>query len=69
VFLADRNQEIQTLASDGSDQAFAESVRLGRAERRFQDGQAHGLQSRIQLGGVNAVEVVDEEPVRFLSCD
>src|SRR5215469_7670652 len=31
VFLVDRNQEIQTLAPDGSDQAFAESVRLRRA--------------------------------------
>jgi hypothetical protein len=31
----------QTLAADTSDEAFAESVRLGRVERRFQDGQAH----------------------------
>ena len=37
VFLINRNQEIQTLAADGSDQAFAESVRLGRAEGCFQN--------------------------------
>ena len=69
VSLVQRNQEIQTFAADSSYQAFAESVRLGRAERRFQDAQAHRLQSRIQLGGVNAVAVVNEEPVRFLSRD
>src|SRR6266545_3621621 len=69
VSLVDRNQEIQTLAADSSYQAFAESVRLGRAERRFQDAQAHRRQSRIQLGGVNAVAVVEEEAVRFLSRD
>jgi hypothetical protein len=69
VSLVDRNQEIQTLAADSSYQTFAESVRLGRSERSFQDAQAHRLQSRIQLGGVNAVAVVQEEAVRFLSRD
>ena len=69
VSLVQRNQEIQTLAADTSDEAFAESVRLGRMERRFQDAQAHRLQGRIELGGVNGVAVVDEEPVRFLSRD
>ena len=44
VFLVDRNQEIQTLAPDGSDQALAESVRLGRSKRRSQNAQAHRLQ-------------------------
>src|SRR5262249_1897129 len=53
----------------GSDQAFAEGIRLRRAEGCFQDTQAHRLQSRIQLGGVNAVAVVKDEPVRFLTCD
>ena len=69
VSLVQRNQEIQTLAADTSDEAFAKSVRLGRVERRFQDAQAHRLQGRIELRGVNRVAVVDEEPVRFLSRD
>src|SRR5437588_8485312 len=69
VSLVQRNQEIQTLAADTCDEAFAESVRLGRVERRFQDAQAHRLQGRIELAGVNVVAVVDEEPVRFLSRD
>jgi len=69
VSLVQRNQEIQTLAADTSDEAFAESVRLGRAERRFQDAQAHRLHGRIEFGGVNVVAVVDEKPVRFLSRD
>jgi hypothetical protein len=69
VSLVQRNQEIQTLAADTSDEAFAECVRLGRVERRFQDAQAHRLQGRIELAGVNVVAVVDEEPVRFLSRD
>jgi len=45
VSLVQRNQEIQTLAADTSDEVFAESVRLGRVERRFQDAQAHRLQA------------------------
>jgi len=65
----ERNQEIQTLAADSSDEAFAESVRLGRVERRFQDAKAHRLQGRIELAGVIVDAVVDEEPVRFLSRD
>ena len=67
VSLVQRNQEIQTLPADSSDEAFAESVRLGRVERRFQDAQAHRLQGRIELGGVNLVAGVDEEPIRFLA--
>ena len=69
VSLVDRNQEIQTPAADSSCEALAESVRLGRAEWRFQDAQAHRLQGRTQLGGVNGVAVVNDEPVRFLSRD
>jgi hypothetical protein len=44
VLVVHGNQEIQTLAADGADQAFAKSVRLGRSERRFQNAQAHRLQ-------------------------
>ena len=69
VSLVDRNQEIQTLAADSCYQAFAESVRLGRSERRFQDAQAHRLQSEIQPGGVNAITVMDDEAWWSLSCD
>jgi hypothetical protein len=69
VSLIQQNQEIQTLPADGSNKAFAESVRLRRAERRLQDAQAHRLHGRIELGGVNAVAIVDEEPVRFLTGD
>jgi tetratricopeptide (TPR) repeat protein len=43
VSLVERNQIIQTFAADGSDQAFAEGVRLGGAEGRFQDFQTHRL--------------------------
>src|SRR6516165_9029134 len=67
VALIERNQEIQTLAPHASHQAFAESIRLGRSEGRFQNAQAHRLQGRVELGRVNAAAVVDEEPVGFLS--
>src|SRR5258708_503324 len=69
VSLVQPNQEIQTLAADTSDEAFAESVRLWSVEWRFQDAQAHRLQGRIELAGVHIVAVVDEEPIRFLSRD
>ena len=65
----ERNQIIQTLAAKGSDQAFAEDVRLGCSEGRFQDAQSHRLKSRIELRGVNAVAVVNEESVRFFPRD
>src|SRR5215469_12809952 len=66
VALIERNQEVQTLAPQASHQAFAESIRLGRSEGRFQNAQAHRLQGRVELGRVNAVAVVDEKPVWFL---
>lgn len=69
VSLVQRNQEIQTLAADSADEAFAESVRLRRVERRLQDAQAHRLQCQIELRGVNFVAVVDQKPVRILSRD
>src|SRR6516162_9475702 len=66
VALIERNQEIQTLAPHASRQAFAESISPGRAEGRFQNAQAHRLQGRVELGRVNAVAVVYEEPVWLL---
>jgi hypothetical protein len=54
---------------DASDQALAESIRLGRSKRRSQNAQAHRLQGRIELGGVNTVPVVDKEPAWSLSRD
>src|SRR6516165_505514 len=66
VSLIERDKEIQTLAPHASHQAFAESIRLGRSEGRFQNAQAHRLQGRVELGRVNAAAVVDEEPVGFL---
>lgn len=64
-----RNEVIQTLSADAPDEALAESVRLGRAERRFQNAEAHLRQGRTQLRRVQVVAVMDEEAMRPLSCD
>src|SRR6516165_9278529 len=69
VSLIHRNQEIQTLASDAAHEPFAECIRLRRSEWSFENAQVHRLQSQIELRRVDAVAVVDEESVRFLSSD
>src|SRR5215469_1022949 len=63
------NQEIQALTPNAPYQPFAECIRLGRSEWRFENAQAHCLHGRIERGRVNAVAVVDEKPIRFLSSD
>jgi hypothetical protein len=43
--------------------------RLGRFVRRLQYGHAQGFQGCVQLSGVNAVTIVDEKPVAFVTAN
>jgi hypothetical protein len=65
--LSQRDEEIQALPTDRSDQAFANSIRLGRPERRPQYAHAHVSDGLIQFLREDAVPVVDEEAERMIT--
>ena len=46
----DWDQEVDTLASDGSHQSFAERIRGGRSYWRFQDTHTEVFQRRVDIG-------------------
>src|ERR1700689_5474083 len=56
------NEKVEALAPDGSDQSFAIRIRLGCANRRFQDPYAESLQLGI-TGRENRIAVVDDVSV------
>ncbi len=61
--LADRNDEIQTLASDGPNEAFAECICGWRADWSSECAYAEILQRRIHCGGEYRVAVMDHESI------
>ena len=65
--LVQRNEEIQALPPDCSDQPFAIRICLRRPQRCFQDLQPQRFQGSILLSRENAVPVVDEEALWLLA--
>lgn len=63
VPLIQRDQKVQAFAANRADQSLTERVRLRSLEGRLQYLQVHRLQSRIQLGGVDAVLIVEHKPI------
>ena len=61
VPLAERNHEVQALAPDGADQAFADAVRLWHARGRLEHPQTHRLKGSIDTFRIDAVSIVDHE--------
>ena len=59
--LIERDHPIETLTTDGSDQAFAITVRLWRSQWRLHYVQAHRVQRGVDVRRVDAVAVVYEE--------
>src|SRR5262245_50285977 len=55
----ERNEEVQTLAANGTHEALAKGVRLRRLNRRSEDRQTHRPQRAIHPLRVNAVAIVD----------
>jgi hypothetical protein len=67
--LSQRDEEIQALSADRSDQAFANSIRLGRPERRPQYAHVDGGHGFIQFPGEDAIPVVDQEAERLITAE
>ena len=65
----ERDQEIEAFPPDGPDESLAEGVRLGRVKGCLQDPHSHRPHRRIESRGVDAVPVVDHEPIGLLSGD
>src|SRR5262245_36425959 len=65
----DGNHEIQTLSACTTNQALTKCIRLRRPVRRSQDPQTQRLESGIQFTGIDAVAVVNDELVAFISSD
>ena len=63
------NDEIQTFAPDGSDDALAESIRGGRSDRSPQRPDAAFLERGIDSGGEDRVAVMDHESIGMVVCE
>ncbi len=58
-----RNHPIEALATDGTDEAFAVGVRLGRTRRRPHGPEGHRPECVIDGWRENGVAVVDDESI------
>ena len=67
VFLAQRNHEIQTLATYASHQPFAVGIRLWRSRGRAQDPQSKSPELLVHLCREDRVTVPDEETVGMIA--
>ena len=65
--LSQRDEEIQTLPADRSNYTLANSISLGRPQRRTQYAYVHGGYGFIQFLGKDTVPVVDEEVERMIT--
>lgn len=64
--LTQRNQEIQTVPPEATDQSFAMGIRLGRSEGRLKDSHSQGSYRKIQLLRVNTVPIVNQKAVALV---
>src|SRR5215813_6241917 len=67
VPLAQHDHEIETLATNGSNEAFAECVRLWYRRWCFQYAQSHRRQPTVHGGRERPVAIVDHEAMRTLT--
>lgn len=67
VPLVDRDNEVQALAPNGSDDAFAKSVRGRRPDRSLVTTNTEILKPGIDSGGEDRVEVVDHESIPMVT--
>ena len=63
---AQRNHEVQTLASHGSDDAFSNRIRHWRPYWRFEYAQPPMPYTQINLLGENGIPVMDQNAVRVI---
>src|SRR5882762_11706046 len=63
------NHEIQTFSACAPNEAFTESIRLGRFVTCFQCNNPECFQGCIQLFGTNTVAIVDKKLIPFVAGD
>jgi hypothetical protein len=69
VPLLQRDEEIKTFPSNRAHEPFTKRIRLRRPKRSPQDDDTQRLQGAIQFRRVDAVPVVENEPVGLLTRD
>jgi len=69
VPLVQRDEEIKTFPSNRAHEPFTKRIRLRRPIRSPQDDDAQRLQGAIKFRRVDAVPVVEHEPVGLLTRD
>src|SRR6201984_1534501 len=67
VPLVQRDEEIKTFPSNRAHEPFTKRIRLRRPKRSPQDNDAQRLQGAIKFRRVDAVPVVENEPVGLLT--
>jgi hypothetical protein len=63
----ERDQSVQTLAAKTSTEPFAYGVRQRRPHRRSRDSYSEVRQLLVQCLGVDAIPVMDHEPIRMVA--
>jgi hypothetical protein len=61
------NHEVQALSADGANHAFAEGIRLWRADGRSEDHRTHRLKRSVDTFRVDRVAIVDHKSVRLVA--
>ena len=61
-----RDEEVETLPPDGSNEPFAVGIRLGCSNGGSQNADTEALQRRVQTRREDGVAVVDDESVRMI---
>jgi hypothetical protein len=67
VPFAERNHQVQALASDRADHAFVEGIRLWSTHRCLQDRQPHRVKRAINACRIDRVAIVDHEAMRLIA--
>jgi len=63
MVLRQRNEEVQTLATEAPEEALADRVRGGRPDRRAEDADTHRRDGRIPPWRIDAVAIVEHEAI------
>ena len=67
--LGQRNHEVQAFPPDGSDQPFAECIRLWSSDRSLEGPHTKRSDGHVQFGGESRMSVMKEEPVCMIARD
>ena len=67
--LVDRDQPIKTLPTEGADQSLAKRIGLRCPHWGLEHMPPHGRDRPVDCGGINAVPIVEDEPVGRLGAD